>query len=130
MFKNFNGFHLLEAYQHRKHHEKSNQSGRVLKQTVEAIVVVLVTLLLWNLPSDSFGIEGLNVVQQRIIAIFVFATLMWVLEVVPSWATSVSIIGLMIYLIRTFNFGGALSRRINIKRKRKRYHSDFDKIDF
>ena len=96
MFKNFNGFHLLEAYQHRKHHEKSNQPGRVLKQTVEAIVVVLVTLLLWNLPSDSFGIEGLNVVQQRIIAIFVFATLMWVLEVVPSWATSVSIIGLML----------------------------------
>ena len=34
--------------------------------------------------------------QQRIIAIFAFATLMWILEVVSSWATSVAIIGLML----------------------------------
>jgi len=70
MFKNFYGFHLLEAYQRRKHHEKRSHPERAFKKTVEAIAVVLVTLLLWNLPSDSFGIEGLNVVQQRIIAIF------------------------------------------------------------
>ena len=76
MFKNFYGFHLLEAYQRRKHHEKRSHPERAFKKTVEAIAVVLVTLLLWNLPSDSFGIEGLNVVQQRIIAIFAFATLM------------------------------------------------------
>ena len=43
-----------------------------------------------------FGIENLTVVQQRIIAIFAFATLMWILEVVPSWATSVAIIVLML----------------------------------
>ncbi|MBR6202132.1 MAG: anion permease [Bacteroidaceae bacterium] len=68
----------------------------MFKKTVEAIVVVFLTLLLWTLPSSSFGIDGLNVVQQRIIAIFVFATLMWVLEVVPPWATSVAIIGMML----------------------------------
>jgi sodium-dependent dicarboxylate transporter 2/3/5 len=95
MFKNFNGFHLVDAY-HSIRLERRFQPGRVFKKTVEAIVVVFLTLLLWNLPSSSFGIEGLNVVQQRIIAIFAFATLMWVLEVVPSWATSVAIIGLML----------------------------------
>ena len=95
MFKSFNGFHLIDAY-HKMHHEKKNHPKRVFKKTVEASVVVLITLLLWNLPSDSFGIDGLNVVQQRIIAIFAFATLMWVLEVVPSWATSVAIMGLML----------------------------------
>ena len=95
MFKNFNGFHLVDAY-HSVRLERRFQPGRVFKKTVEAIVVVFLTLLLWNLPSSSFGIEGLNVVQQRIIAIFVFATLMWVLEVVPSWATSVAIIGMML----------------------------------
>ena len=95
MFKNFNGFHLVDAL-HSMHVERRFQPGRVFKKTVEAIVVVLVTLLLWNLPSSSFGIEGLNVVQQRIIAIFAFATLMWIFEVVPSWATSVAIIGLML----------------------------------
>ena len=95
MFKNFNGFHLVDAY-HSMRLERRFQPGRVFKKTVEAVVLVFVTLLLWNLPSSSFGIEGLNVVQQRIIAIFAFATLMWVFEVVPSWATSVAIIGLML----------------------------------
>ena len=59
-----------------------------------------------------------------------FINIKKILPVVAISFGAVSIIGLMIYLIRTFNFGGALSRRINIKRKRKRYHSDFDKIDF
>ncbi|MBQ8153741.1 MAG: anion permease, partial [Prevotella sp.] len=66
------------------------------KKTTQAIVVLIVTLFLWNMPSAWFGIEGLTVVQQRIIAIFAFATLMWILEVVSSWATSVAIIGLML----------------------------------
>ena len=96
MFKNFYGYHLLETFQHHKRQKKLSKPGRALKKTVEAIVVAIVTLLLWNLPSDSFGIEGLTIIQQRIIAIFAFATLMWVMEVVPSWATSVAIIGLML----------------------------------
>ncbi len=95
MFKNFNGYHLIEAY-HKVSHERRYRPGRVFKKLVEAFIVLIVTLVLWNLPSTAFGIEGLTVVQQRIIAIFAFATLMWVMEVVPSWATSVAIIGLML----------------------------------
>ncbi|MBR4390027.1 MAG: SLC13/DASS family transporter [Prevotella sp.] len=95
MFKNFNGFHLVDAY-HALRVEKHSHPGIVFKKTVEAIVIIAVTVLLWNLPSSSFGIEGLNVVQQRIISIFAFATLMWVFEVVPAWATSVAIMGLML----------------------------------
>jgi sodium-dependent dicarboxylate transporter 2/3/5 len=70
-------------------------SGR-FKKSVQAFFVLLVTLLLWNLPTEWYGISGLTVVQQRIIAIFAFATLMWVLEVVSSWATSVAIIGMLL----------------------------------
>ena len=95
MFKSFNGYQLIDAY-HKLSHERRYHPGRVFKKWIEAAVIVLVTLVLWNLPSESFGIEGLNTVQQRIIAIFAFATLMWVMEVVPSWATSVAIIGLML----------------------------------
>lgn len=95
MFKSFDGYHLVEAY-HRMRHEQRYHPGRVLKKSLEAILVLVVTLVLWNLPVTAFGIEGLNVVQQRIIAIFAFATLMWVMEVVPSWATSVAVIGLML----------------------------------
>ena len=42
--------------------------------------------------SLCFGIEGLTVIQQRVIAIFVFATLSWLFEAIPSWATSLVII--------------------------------------
>ena len=59
-------------------------------------IVAIVTLVLFNLPTETFGIDGLTVIQQRIIAIFVFATLMWIFEVVPSWATSVCIIVLLL----------------------------------
>ena len=95
MFKSFEGYHLIEAY-HNMRHEKKAHPSRVFKKLLEAFFVLIVTLAIWNLPVTAFGIEGLNVVQQRIIAIFVFATLMWVMEVVPSWATSVAVIGLML----------------------------------
>ena len=95
MFKNFNGYNLIEAY-HRMRHVQKYQPGRVVKKLIQALIVLILTLVLWNLPASVFGMEGLTVVQQRIIAIFAFATLMWILEVVPSWATSVAIIGLML----------------------------------
>lgn len=65
------------------------------KKVFELIVIALVTTLVWNLPSSVFGIDGLTVVQQRIIAIFVFATLSWLTEAIPSWATSLVIITIM-----------------------------------
>jgi sodium-dependent dicarboxylate transporter 2/3/5 len=95
MFKNFHGFHLVQAY-HKKRYENRFDPYRVIKKVAQALTVLLVTLLLWNMPGEWFGIAGLTVVQQRIIAIFAFATLMWLLEVVPSWATSVAIIGLLL----------------------------------
>ena len=95
MFKNFNGFHLVESL-HQAHFEEFFHPNKVLVKTYEAIFIIAVTLLLWNLPSTAFGIEGLNIVQQRIIAIFAFATLMWIFEIVPAWATSVAIIGMLL----------------------------------
>jgi len=62
----------------------------------EAIIVLVVTLFLWNAPASMFGINGLTVVHQRVIALFAFATLMWLLEIVPSWVTSVAIIGTLL----------------------------------
>ena len=59
-------------------------------------IAVLVTLIIWNLPIDSFGIDGLTVIQQRIIAVFALATILWVTEAISPWATSVSLIGLLL----------------------------------
>lgn len=65
------------------------------KKFLELFAIIIITTLIWCLPTDFFGIEGLTVIQQRIIAIFVFATLSWLTEAIPSWATSLTIISVM-----------------------------------
>ena len=63
-----------------------------VKYCVLLPIVLLVTLFLWCVPTSFFGIDALTVVQQRVIALFVFAALMWMFEIIPNWATSVMII--------------------------------------
>ncbi|MCI5854776.1 MAG: SLC13 family permease [Prevotella sp.] len=97
MFKSFHGFHILDALQKaRKAQKAARQKERQRSAAIKAAIIAFITLLVWNLPSDCFGIDGLTVVQQRITAIFVFATVAWILEVVPAWATSVTVIGLLL----------------------------------
>lgn len=95
MYKNFTGFHLVEAI-HKLGLEKKLAFSSKVKKIIYSVIVIAVTLWLWNAPSTMFGIVGLTVIQQRVIAIFAFATLMWIFEIVPAWATSVGIIGLML----------------------------------
>ena len=70
-----------------------------VKLCVMLPIVLAVTLFLWFVPSGFFGIDGLTVVEQRTIAIFVFAALMWMFEVIPTWTTSVLIIVIMLLTI-------------------------------
>ena len=100
MFKLYPGYHLVQAY-HKVRHDKRFHPDKVFVRSFEIVLVVLATLLVWNLPTEAFGIDGLTIVQQRIIAIFVFATLMWVLHLISSWATSVAIMGLMLLFTST-----------------------------
>jgi sodium-dependent dicarboxylate transporter 2/3/5 len=66
-------------------------------------IVLIITILLWALPVSTFGIEGLTVVQQRVIALFVFAALMWICEIIPNWTTSLLVI--LIALLTVSNKG-------------------------
>lgn len=77
-----------------------------MRQGILFLATTLITILIWNLPLDCFGIEGLTVVQRRVIAIFVMAVLLWITEAIPSWATSVSIIFLLLFCVSdsSFNF--------------------------
>ena len=100
MFKLYNGYHLVQAY-HKVRHDKRFHPDKIFTRGIEALLVVLATVIVWNLPTSVFGIDGLTVIQQRIIAIFVFATLMWVLHIISSWATSVAIMGLMLLFTST-----------------------------
>lgn len=60
-----------------------------------AISVVL-TMIAWFLPLDSFGIPGLTIIEQRVIALFIFAACMWISEAIPIWTTSVLVLVLML----------------------------------
>ena len=62
-------------------------------------VVLAITLFLWLVPTTFFGIDGLTVTEQRTIAIFVFAALMWMFEIIPTWTTSVLVIVIMLLTI-------------------------------
>lgn len=119
MFKSFHGFHLVEAY-HQARHEHKYHPNTVERKFAKALIVAIVTLCLWNAPAETFGIQNLTVIQQRIIAIFAFATLMWVMEVVSSWATSLGIIILMLlftsdsgikFMMTGENLGNPLSHK-------------------
>ena len=95
MFHIYEGFNLVETY-HKMRHQRKYHPEDSTKRFIKIALVIIVTLLLWNMPSEWFGIQNLTVIQQRIIAIFAFATLMWILEIVSSWATSVAVIVLML----------------------------------
>lgn len=73
-------------------------SSTVVK-TVKFLIVAIIFLVIWNMPSTAFGIDGLTILQQRMIAIFAFAALMWILEAVPAWVTSVLVMAIMAFTI-------------------------------
>ena len=63
-----------------------------VKRLVLLPIVLIVTIFLWAVPVSFYGVEGLTVVQQRVIALFVFAALMWMFEIIPNWTTSLLVI--------------------------------------
>ncbi|MBE6294619.1 MAG: SLC13/DASS family transporter [Bacteroidales bacterium] len=103
MFKNFQGFNVLEKIQKDKiHKRKKNLSWTTLK----LLFIILVTLAVAFMPTEYFGIPDLTVVQHRVIAMFVFAALMWLTEALPSWVTSMVVVVVMLLTVSTsaFNF--------------------------
>ena len=95
MFKKFPGFDLVQKM-HNAKHSKRFDPRTWPKKTIGLICVAAIFLTIWFLPTEYFGMDGLTLVQQRIIAIFVYATMMWVMELIPAWATSVSIMGFLL----------------------------------
>ena len=98
MYKIFHGFHLVEAYQDLKK-AKRLAKNQTVARCIKLTVAITLSLILWLLPIDTFGIEGLTVIEQRLISIFIFATLMWVFEAVPAWTTSVLIVVLLLLTV-------------------------------
>ena len=103
MFKNFPGYSLLEKIQKNKSHKRER---KLPLNAIKLIFIVAITSVIALLPTESFGIEGLTVIHQRIISLFVFAALMWLTEAMPSWVTSMVVVTVMLLTVSTsaFNF--------------------------
>lgn len=72
-------------------------AGLKTKKFISLLICCIITLIIWNLPLSTFGIDGLTVIHRRIIATFAFAILAWITECIPSWATSVAVIGILLF---------------------------------
>ncbi len=96
MFKNFPGYNLVAKRQDDKKQIKAAEN-KTLAKAIKIIAVTLVSLIVWCLPSDALGIPDLTLTEQRTIAIFIFASLMWLTEGIPSWATSTLVIDILLY---------------------------------
>ncbi len=95
MFKSFLGYQLVEKYQNRKKDPKYKKS--VSSTLIRLAVPIIVSLAILLMPVSAFGIEGLTIIEKRVIAVFVFATLMWILEGVSAWVTSTMVIVLLLF---------------------------------
>jgi sodium-dependent dicarboxylate transporter 2/3/5 len=67
-----------------------------LKKIIGLSVSIILTLIALLIPTESFGIPGLTVIEQRVIALFIFAASMWISEAIPIWTTSVLVLVLML----------------------------------
>jgi len=63
-----------------------------LKPHTRLAFAVGVPVLLLLIPSSWYPIDDLTVIEHRVIAIFFFAAIFWVLEPIPIYATSILII--------------------------------------
>lgn len=69
---------------------------------LKLMVSLLVPVLVLALPASIFP-SGFTIVEQRVIALFLFAALFWILEPVPIYATSMLIIVLELVLLSDSN---------------------------
>jgi len=71
---------------------------------IKLIAAILIPLLVIWVPAEWLPLKDITVVEQRMLGIFVLATLFWVLEPVPVFATSVLVVFMELILISNQSF--------------------------
>lgn len=95
MYKNFFGYQLVEAYHSWKKSHRLDDK-KFVSRLIRIFIAVTASVVVWCLPMESW-IDGLTIIQKRTLAIFLFATLMWLFEAVPAWTTSVMVVVLLLF---------------------------------
>ncbi len=71
----------------------------MIRPYLKFIIPIAIPLLVLLMPLSAFPFDGLTIIQQRVIAIFLLAALLWVFEPIPIYATSVVIIVLELMML-------------------------------
>lgn len=96
MLKSFLGFDLVQNQSLKK---KERKKASPLACTLSRVMLgLLAGVIVLCLPLSAFGIDGLTIVEKRVIALFFFAAIMWITEGIPSWSTSVAIVVILLFV--------------------------------
>ena len=63
------------------------------------IITIALPLVVLLIPNQLFPLSGITVIEQRVVAIFLFAALSWILEPIPIYTTSLAIILLELIML-------------------------------
>lgn len=67
-----------------------------VRKTVKIVLALIVFFFLWFVPAAILGLPDLTVIQQRVIAVFGLALVLWFTEAIPSWTTSMMIVVILL----------------------------------
>ncbi len=76
------------------------------KNIISLVAVLLLSASMFLVPFDALGVP-LNEIQVRVVALFVMAALMWILEPIPIWTTSALTIALCLLFVSNKQFSFA-----------------------
>ena len=101
-----------------------------MSSTQKTLIKLFVVLLLsgsalflpdmLNTPEETL----INPIQARVVALFIFAALMWILEVIPIWTTSVAVIALTLFATSNQSLNFLKEQRFDMKE----VHSVIEKV--
>ncbi len=82
------------------------------KNLISLLAVLLISGSMFLVPFEALGVP-LNEIQVRVVALFVMAALMWILEPIPIWTTSALTIALCLLFVSNKQFSFAKPDRYN-----------------
>lgn len=89
--------------------EDSKKRRTGWRQILIFLCCCLLFVFAWLVPPTFLGLPAdLPTTQQRVIALFIFAALLWIFEPIPAWVTSITV--LVVMLLTLSNSGFAIFR--------------------
>ena len=78
---------------------RSIETNLLMERLVKLFIAFGIPLFLLSVPTSQLPFDDLTIIQHRLLAIFILAALLWILEPVPVFATSILIITLELMML-------------------------------